>query len=88
MACLKNVEMEHLSPRQRELAEIIGLENYLKLVKAFGGECFYLPVEAALLRQIMHSEICQRAKTENYKKLAVEYNLSLKTIYNIAKSGQ
>ena len=32
------ISLEDLSDRQREIAEIVGIENYIKLSKRFGGE--------------------------------------------------
>ena len=32
------ISLDDLSDRQREIAEVIGIENYIKLSKRFGGE--------------------------------------------------
>ena len=39
------VELDHLSPRLRELADLIGLKATMQLVHAFGGRRLYVPIK-------------------------------------------
>ena len=37
------IRPEDLSPAQREVAELIGFENYLKLIDVYAAETIYIP---------------------------------------------
>ena len=78
------ITLDHLSPTQREIAETIGLENYLKLVKRFGGsKGIYIPKYDELLRPSRDMEIIKKFNGYNYDELAAEYSLTARTIYGI-----
>lgn len=70
------VSMESLSQKQREMAEVIGLENYLSLTQHFGGESQYIPKFDELIKDPRNREIRERYNGYNPIELAREYRLS------------
>lgn len=78
------ITLENLSPTQREVAEIVGLDKYLELVKCFGGcKGIYIPKYSELLRPSRDVEITEKFNGYNYDELAMEYDLSVRTIYKL-----
>lgn len=72
-----------LSGEQEELAEIIGLEAYKKLVLNYGGSHVYICKSDTILRDLRNKEIYDKFNGYNYRELAKEYNLSEKTVREI-----
>ncbi len=79
----KNFNLEQLTGEDRELAEALGLEAYIKLVKYCGGSRVYIKKSDTLARGERNAEIKRKFDGKNIKKLAVEYNLSESSIRNI-----
>ena len=79
----KIISLEQLSGDQRELAETVGLEAYIKLVMNYGGSHIYINKADTLTRENRNSEIKEKFNGSNYRELAREYNLSEITIRNI-----
>ncbi|MFV0401693.1 MAG: Mor transcription activator family protein [Oscillospiraceae bacterium] len=75
-----SITLDMLSENQREIAEIVGMENYLKLVKRFGGNTIYIQKYTDLLRPVRDSEIVSKFNGYNQEELAREYDLSVRTI--------
>ena len=79
-----NITLCDLSSVQREFAEIVGIDNYIKLIKRFGGNSnIYIPTYSKLLSRSQHVEIVAKFNGCNHKELAEEYGLTARTIYNI-----
>lgn len=68
--------LEQLSGDQRELAEIVGIEAYRKLVENYGGMCVYIYKPETILRKRRNTEIFNEFDGTNYRELAKEYGLS------------
>lgn len=79
----KITSLEQLSGDQRELAEIVGLEAYRKLVKNYGGMSIYINKPETILRDLRNTEICNSFNGFNYRELAKKYHLSEKTVREI-----
>lgn len=43
MSALDRVQMSDLDEEQQQVAELIGLDNYKRLVNVFGGLSIYIP---------------------------------------------
>ena len=82
----KIVSFDQLSGDQRELAEIVGLETYRKLVANYGGMHVYICKSETILRELRNAEICEKFNGFNYRELAKKYNLSEKTVREIVSS--
>ena len=80
---LSNININNLSGLQKELAEIVGLDAYVKLVKKYGGDEIYVAKEDRIISMIRDKEIYRKFNGENYSQLAKEYNLAVRTVYEI-----
>ena len=56
------IHLDDLIGTQRDIAEVIGIENYIKLCKAFGGDTVYIQkytelqkVERKIIESISHT---------------------------------
>lgn len=80
---LNCVQYEDLDENDRELADCIGLENFKKLVRNYGGENIYIKVPNNMCMDIRNRYICSEFNGGNYKQLARKYNLSIVSVYRI-----
>ena len=81
----KIVSPEQLTDSSKELAKIIGLDAYKKLVQHFGGSYIYVNKPDTVVREERNAEICRRFDGKNYCQLAQEYNLTENRIRSILK---
>ena len=83
----RTVTLDMLPPAQREVAELIGMENYLKMVEYAQGDAIYFSKYDSLLeghqRVKRDEEIIAKFTGFNLTELAKEYNLTTRTLYNI-----
>ena len=84
----KIVSPEQLSGKCRELADVIGLEAYKKLVQHFGGSYLYINKPDTVVRSERNAEICRKFNGSNYAKLATEYNLTENRIRSIIRQKE
>ncbi|MDE5583229.1 MAG: DNA-binding protein [Ruminococcus sp.] len=70
------VNLEKLTGEQREVAELVGIENYRKLVDNFGGSCVYISKSDTIFQRERDDEIKRDFNGGNYRELAKKYNLS------------
>lgn len=71
------------SEQQKEIAEIIGIEAYRKLVEYYGGSKIYIAKHDTVMRPDRNTEIKQKFNGGNYRQLAQEYDLAEVTVRNI-----
>lgn len=74
------MDISKLKEKDREVAELIGIDKYMKLVHKFGGGYIYIPTLSTLKRNENSAEIKKRYNGSNADQLAQEYGLSVKTI--------
>ena len=79
----KIVSPEQLSGDQRELAEIVGIEAYRKLVENYGGSSIYINKADTVTRSERNTEIWKNFNGSNYRELAKQYGLSEPSIRRI-----
>lgn len=80
---MDNIKIQDLQGEQRQIAETIGLEAYLKLVKIYGGTNIYIAKIDKLLSIKRDMEIVKRFTGYNYKSLANQYRLSERAVREI-----
>lgn len=80
---MNNIKIQDLQGEQRQIAETIGLEAYLKLVKIYGGTNIYIAKIDKLLSIKRDMEIVKRFNGYNYKSLANQYRLSERAVREI-----
>ena len=88
MKLLHRLKLDDLSGEQRELAETIGLEAYIKLVDAYGGSNIYIQKPDTVTRDARNNEIRENFNGYNYRQLARRYDVTEKTIREIVGSAQ
>ena len=76
---LDKLTMEQLHGSQLEIAEVIGIEAYRKLVASYGGSSIYI----SKADSVMNAEIFRRFDGSNYLELAHAFNLAENTIRDI-----
>lgn len=78
------LELEALREEQRQIAEVIGVENYLKLTREFGGTTIYIAkAEEIVKRNERDEKIREEFDGSNYAQLAVRYGLTEVWVRNI-----
>lgn len=70
------IQQEDLNEEQRQLAELIGIDNFARLVQVFGGTNIYIPKPEAFGRGIRNEKIRQEYNGNNIKALAAKYGLT------------
>ncbi len=82
------IKTRDLEERHREIAEAIGLDNFLKLCETCGGNQYPLPGVQWFLLRIAKRKILERYsqdKTLTAKQLAEMYGVSVSAAYNYMK---
>lgn len=77
------IQPDDLNEEQQQLAELIGLENFAKLVQVFGGTNIYIPKAEAFGRTVRNEKIRQEYNGRNIKSLAVKYGLTERQVYKL-----
>ncbi len=76
--------LSDLKEEQRQIAEIIGVDAYLKLTRVFGGTTIYIAkAEEIVHRAERDRKIREEFDGSNYAQLAVKYGLTEVWIRNI-----
>lgn len=81
------VETRHLNEDQAEVAEIIGIDSYRKLIDAFGGSQIWIPKARSLVpgTEIAGEVRCRRLAGESYEHIARELELSIADVRKMSK---
>ena len=82
------IHIDDLPEDCRDIAEIIGLDNLIALVKARGGETLYLPKPERLAIGARNRMICKQFDGRNYRELARKYDLTETWIREIVAEGR
>lgn len=77
------IHPDDLSPAQREVADLIGFENYLKLIDVYAAETIYIPKRDSFERIARNQRIVEEYNGDNLKALAKKYNLTTVTVRTI-----
>ena len=77
------IRREDLTEAQRDVADLIGLENYRKLVDIYAGELIYIPKADSFERLVRNQKIVDEFDGGNTGELARKYHLTPVTIRRI-----
>lgn len=80
---LKYVQYEDLDENDQDIVDCIGLENFKKLVRTFGGSTINIKVPKNIALDYRNKQICSEFNGGNYKQLARKYNLSESSVSSI-----
>lgn len=81
------ITLDDLKGDQREVAEIIGIDNYKKMVTHFGGDSVYIQKRDTIIKEIRSQHIAKEFNGFNYRELALKYNLAERTIREIVSKA-
>lgn len=80
------VSLNDLTGKQREIANVIGIDNYIKLSKHFGGEdSIYIQKYSEIIKGVRNTEIRTKYNGHNISELAKTYNLSERYIRKLCQ---
>ncbi len=82
---LENLAMDDLQEKHREYAEVIGVENIIKLSETFGGSRFYIPKKQELVKNRIFRAISEEYDGTNIRELCMKYDVSESTVYKVVK---
>ena len=88
MNALDKVKYNDLTPDQKELADLVGLDIFKSIVKTFGGSNLYIPKIESVSRAARDDMIRQEFNGHNYKDLANRYSLTDVRIRSMIKKGE
>lgn len=83
MSALEKVRLEDLDQEQQEVAELIGLDSYKKLMAEYGGMSIYIPKADRLERMERNDKIRSEFDGYNFRELAMKYGLTEVSIRSI-----
>jgi Mor family transcriptional regulator len=76
--------VDDLREEQKQIAETVGMEAYMKLTKVFGGTTIYIAKAEEIVKRIDRDrQIREEFDGSNYAQLAVKYGLTEVWIRNI-----
>jgi len=77
--------LDDLQEKHREYAQVIGLDNLLKLAEAFGGTSIYIPQKKELLKNKIYNAIYREFDGSNLLALTQKYGVSKSKVYEIVQ---
>jgi len=75
--------LEKLSENQRMVADLVGVDNFKKLMDTYGGTYVYIPKAGRADRLERNEQIKSEFNGYNFRELALKYDLSEVWIRNI-----
>lgn len=84
---INDLTLDMIPEAHRELAETIGIENFIKLAKIMGGKTVYIPKADSFLRPARDINIKKEFNGFNHAELAKRYNLSQRWVVEICGPG-
>lgn len=84
-AIISEISIADLQEQHRPIAESIGMESFLNLVKAYGGSSIYIPQMKEVTKMRIYRKISEEFDGTNIKQLANKYSVSESTVYNIVR---
>lgn len=85
---LRKIRMEDVPLDQRDIAEELGMDSYLKLIRLCGGQSLYVPKLESLQRDGRDREIRARFNGSNYRALAIQFKLSERQVRKIINGAR
>ena len=80
------IKKEDVSAILRPMVEIVGMEDFIEIVKVYGGDTLYIPTYKSLKIQERNRKISIAYDGFNDKELSQFYELSVSQIHRIARS--
>lgn len=84
---IESLTLDMIPSPHKQVAEAIGIENFITLAKIAGGSSIYIPKADKLLTPIRDMCIKKEFNGYNHKELAIKYNLSERWVLEICRDG-
>lgn len=81
---IEKLTIKEIPQNNQDLAQLIGIENFKKLVKYMGGSSIYIPKEQTLILSLRNKNI-KKEFNGDIKILSRKYQISQSQIRNILK---
>ncbi|WP_270648061.1 Mor transcription activator family protein [Paeniclostridium hominis] len=81
---IEKITIKEIPQNNQDLAQLIGIENFKKLVKYMGGSSIYIPKEQTLILSLRNKNI-KKEFNGDIKILSRKYKISQSQIRNILK---
>ena len=82
---LDKLTLDDLGKKDREIAEVIGLDALKALSEHFGGNPLYIPMKDQLIKNLKYASIHREYDGGNIRHLSTKYGVSEATVYNIVR---
>ena len=82
---ISGLSLDDLQEQHRAIAESVGIEKFLELVKSFGGSSIYIPQMREVVKMKVYHMIQDEFDGTNIKTLANKYDVSESTVYNVVR---
>lgn len=80
---MANIRIEDIPEEYRDIAENLGMDSFLKLIRLCGGQTLYVPMMKTLELEGRDREIRSLFNGGNYRALAIQFRLSERQIRKI-----
>ena len=80
---LRTIRPDDVPLEYRDIASVLGMEHFLRLITLCGGQSLYLPKLDSLARNGRDREIRARFDGGNYRALALQFRLSERQVRKI-----
>ncbi len=81
----KNMKIEDLSPKYQDIAQIIGLDNFISMCEYLGGDNLYIPTIKEAVKQHIYNKVRDSKTVMSKKQIAKFYGLSKSTVYKLLR---
>ena len=81
-----SVQLDDVPWDLQEMVNIIGMENFLKVCKFYGGRSLYVPLYKNLLIKERNRNIVKEYNGKNLDELRLKYNMSNTQLKRVVKS--
>ena len=79
----QKISIDDLFGNQKDIAEIIGIDEYIKLTKVYGGDMIYIQKHSEVQKIRRNKEIRSKFNGFNADELAKEYDLTERYIRSL-----
>lgn len=82
-----DILMDEIPYNLHTMVEIIGMENFLKVTKLYGGANVYIPVHHKVTMGERNREIIRKYNGKNIKQLRMKYGITEVQLKKILEEG-
>ena len=82
---LGSLTINELQEQHQMIADAVGVDGLIRLCECFGGSSIYIPQKKELLKNKIYGMIYREYDGSNIKQLAVKYEVSEATVYNVVR---